>query len=256
MTTHRVRIGGFTLIELLVVIAIIAILAGLLLPALASAKAKSKGLKCLSNQRQINSSLKLYVDDNGGVFALLTRTGVPAPPNTILPGQVNWWDLLLPYAQNAKIYDCPAMSGKGGNTAQVTTTNYNLGIGMNYPNIGEFADINLVTGQVNRIREESVVHPDATVTYADAAPVTAASGGQPNPDVWVPRNTDGPGLFRCSNDLLAGYNNYASFAERTYNRHNQRTVSAYVDGHAEAVKASVIGMQLPLGDPLALWDRQ
>ena len=113
---------GFTLVELLVVVAVVAILAALLLPALASAKERSKGAACLSNLRQIGLAIRAYADDSSGnipfgpkaapftsAFDLYPSTGAPTSLISLGSGAPAALGLMLQsyLASQPKVLFCP-----------------------------------------------------------------------------------------------------------------------------------------------------
>jgi prepilin-type N-terminal cleavage/methylation domain-containing protein/prepilin-type processing-associated H-X9-DG protein len=212
---------GFTLIELLVVIAIIAILAGMLLPVLAKAKAKCQGAICLNNVKQLQLAWQIYADDHNDVMCpnLTTATGfqdrslpgswvvgnarLDTSPTNVQSGA------LYPYLNSVPVYHCPSDKSKlVGSTSALRYRSFMLSARLGGLKVG-VPDYD----QGVKSRISAVANPTLAFSFLDSSEYTINSGG-----FGVLPPSMGGGIRW--DDVPA-------------DRHNRGATLSYVDGHTE-----------------------
>lgn len=229
---------GFTLIELLVVIAIIAILAGMLLPALAKAKEKGKSANCISNQRQMSIASRVYSDDNDSRYAFTFQVGGANVTRKA------WFNFLQPYQHSTNLILCPSKTKKFKEAVALYpsdqrdsavsnySVNFRLG-GCDWPGSWE-------KSIWRQLKDSDLRSPATTVHYTDGGtrptnskdPLKCVTPQSPEKaGCWIvhdPAN-DAP----CTGCVTAvGDPNWGG----PHPRHLQRSNVTFADGHVETLK--------------------
>ena len=243
--------SAFTLIELLVVIAIIAILAAILFPVFAQARAKARQAACLSNLKQIGMAALMYAQDYDG-FILRTASGTtnPAIDKNVFGepvpargfGEAYYWQTFwVPYVKNSGIFVCPGMGVDYKTAPRYTRTTGGVplrevwsGYSINYEGLCKSRNPNFISIM------DALPKPAETFLVMDGWSVSLSVDGADNPRRWF-----GCGALGGGDDVGLGYN-LPKGDNRRGDRHSGMHNVVYCDGHAKAVPASRLWKQLVL----------